>query len=184
MELEERKLIQNAQQGDQRAFEILVSRYDRRVLTLAYDMARNVEDAQDIFQETLIAAYRSLPGFRFKSAFFTWLYRIAVNKALNFQRRQSYAPFSTSETDAPNQFADPGGDPEHQLLNTELQAQIDLALEALSPHERMAFILCHHQGLKMREAAHLMTCSDGAIKSYLFRARKKMKCLLQHYLEN
>ena len=84
---EERELVLRAQQGDQWAFEQLVGRYDRRVLSLAYDMVGHPEDAQDIYQEALVAAYKNLPRFRLESDFFTWMYRIAVNKALKFRRR-------------------------------------------------------------------------------------------------
>ena len=85
----ERQLIRQAQQGDTRAFEALVEKYDRRVLSLAYSMAGNQADAEDIAQEALIKAYQNLSGFRLESNFFTWLYRILVNTALTHQKRES-----------------------------------------------------------------------------------------------
>lgn len=88
MEVAERELILRARQGDAPAFALLVRRYDRRILALALDMVGDVDDAQDVFQEALLAAYRGLSQFRMESDFSTWLYRIAVNKALKFRHRR------------------------------------------------------------------------------------------------
>ena len=181
MDCDERTLIQDARQGDTRAFEVLVRRYDRRVLGLAYEMTGNAEDAQDIYQEALIAAYRGLPGFRMRSDFFTWLYRIAVNQALRFRRRYGleYPIYEGDDGDV----AAVETTPEDLALNRELQTQIEDAMATLSAQERMAFVLCHHQGVKIRQAAELMSCSAGSVKTYLFRARDKMRARLRKYLE-
>ena len=181
MDCDERTLIQDARQGDTRAFEVLVRRYDRRVLGLAYEMTGNAEDAQDIYQEALIAAYRGLPGFRMRSDFFTWLYRIAVNQALRFRRRYGLEYPIYEGDDGERATAETT--PEDQALNTELQTQIEDAMATLSAQERMAFVLCHHQGVKIRQAAELMSCSAGSVKTYLFRARDKMRARLRKYLE-
>jgi RNA polymerase sigma-70 factor (ECF subfamily) len=186
MDDDERALILKAQRGDQRAFECLVSRYDRRVLGLACDMVGNVEDAQDIFQETFLAAYRALPGFRMDSDFFTYLYRIAVNKALTFRRdraRRIAASEDGNPAGHPPRTEHGVATPEDLLLRAELSRQIEGALEGLSSRERMAFALCHRQGFKIRQAALFMACSEGAVKSYLFRAREKMKSVLCKYTE-
>jgi len=185
MDCDERTLIRDAQRGDTRAFEALVRRYDRRVLGLAYEMTGNAEDAQDVYQEALIAAYRALPGFRMKSDFFTWLYRIAVNQALKFRRRYAtaYGPAQLMSDGEHGEVAAAETTPEDLALNRELQAQIGDAMETLSAQERMAFVLCHHQGVKIRQAADLMSCSTGSVKTYLFRARKKMRVRLRKYLE-
>ncbi len=185
------ELIHKAQNGDSFAFEQLVSGYDRQVLSLAYSIVGNPDDAQDIYQEALIAAYRALPKFRIESNFFTWLYRIAVNKAINFKRKNlkyqvesitksgsdSYAPdhdlrISLSDT------------PEEVTVRKELKTIIDEAVLLLSTRERMAFVLCHQEGYKLREAAELMNCSLGSVKSYLFRSREKLKAHLKPYMEN
>lgn len=185
------ELIHKAQNGDSFAFEQLVSGYDRQVLSLAYSIVGNPDDAQDIYQEALIAAYRALPKFRIESNFFTWLYRIAVNKAINFKRKNlkyqvesitksgsdSYAPdhdlrISLSDT------------PEEVTVRKELKTIIDEAVLLLSTRERMAFVLCHQEGYKLREAAELMNCSLGSVKSYLFRSREKLKAHLKSYMEN
>ncbi|MBI2952463.1 sigma-70 family RNA polymerase sigma factor [bacterium] len=186
MDDDERALILKAQKGDQRAFECLVSRYDRRVLGLACDMVGHPEDAQDVFQETFLAAYRALPGFRMDSDFFTWLYRIAVNKALTFRRsrvRRIAASADGNPADPSLRAENGAATPEELVLQAELRRQIESALEGLSAQERMAFVLCHKQGFKIRQTALFMSCSEGAVKSYLFRAREKMKSVLCKYTE-
>ncbi len=178
----ERELILRSRQGDGRAFERLVSPYDRRILSLALDMVGNVEDAQDVFQEALLAAYRGLRGFRMESDFSTWLYRIAVNGAIKFRsqrRRRQELPVGTG----PVELGQASDSPDQDVLNAELDAQLNLALEQLSGQERAAFTLCHRQGIRIDQAAKLMDCSTGAVKSYLFRGREKVKKNLQHYLE-
>ncbi len=179
MDCEECSLILRAQQGDHRAFAALVTPCDRRILGLACDMAGNPDDAQDIYQEALLAAYRALPNFKMDSAFSTWLYRIAVNKALRFRSRRQRQP--PPEEWWPEHADHPS--PEDLALRGEFRAQLHQALGALSSQERMAFVLCHHQGLKIDQAAELMECSSGSVKSYLFRGREKLRRALRQYLE-
>ena len=178
----QRGLIQRAQQGDGWAFGQLVSQYDQPILALARDMVGNIPDAQDVYQEALLAAYRGLPGFRMDSDFSTWLYRIAVNQALRFrgrrQRRRDLEQGAAPEEAGPTAL---GAD--RRLLDRELQQQLDRALAHLSRQERMAFTLCHRQGLRLDRAADLMGCSTGSVKSYLFRGRDKVKRALAPYLE-
>ena len=185
----ETDLILRAKQGDHGAFAQLVSRYDGRILGLARDMAGNADDARDIYQDALIAAYMALPRFRMQSSLFTWLYRITVSKALKWRRkRASGIPMAAAgQTEGPaGDPADlpaPGKSPEEQTLNRELAAEIDDALGSLSRKERMAFVLCHRREYRVGEAAELMSCSAGSVKSYLFRARTKMRRSLGPYLE-
>ena len=186
----ERNLILSAQNGDHFAFEQLVSNYDRQVLKLAYSMVGNVDDAQDVYQEALISAYRSLPKFKMKSNFFTWLYRIAVNKAINFNRQKMRHPlesitFENSDSLGYEQSlrTTPNENPEASVVNNELKEIIEEAVANISSRERMAFVLCHQQGYKLKEASKLMECSIGAVKSYLFRAREKLKVKLKKYME-
>ena len=187
---EETDLILRAQTGDHRAFCLLIQRYDEGILRLACEVAGSPEDGKDICQEALVAAYRALPGFRMQSSFYTWLYRIAINKALKFRRsRSSIASLrrhGASPVDAERDVGDipaPDATPEDRLLDRELSDEIASAQAALSPRERTAFVLCHREGHAISKAAELMGCSDGAIKSYLFRARDKMKRSLRAYLE-
>lgn len=186
----ERNLILRAQNGDHFAFEQLVTNYDRQVLNLAYSMVGNVDDAQDVYQEALISAYRSLPKFKMKSNFFTWLYRIAVNKAINFKRNKMRYPLESITFENSDSFdyeqslrTAQNDNPEAGVLNNELKEIIENALINLSSQERMAFVLCHQQGYKIKEASELMECSIGTVKSYLFRAREKLKLKLKKYME-
>lgn len=183
MDEAERDLIRRAQRGDGWAFEQLVGQYDRAILALARDMVGNVPDAQDVYQEALLAAFRGLPRFRMDSDFSTWLYRIAVNQALRFrgqrQRRGDLSQRAVSE-----EAEQTGAAPDSELLNEELRHQLDRALEDLSGQERAAFVLCHRQGLRIDRAAELMNCSPGSVKSYLFRGRDKVKRALEPYLEH
>ncbi len=186
----ERNLILRAQNGDHFAFEQLVSNYDRQVLKLAYSMVGNVDDAQDVYQEALISAYRSLPKFKMKSNFFTWLYRIAVNKAINFKRNKMRYPVEAITFENSDSFGyeqslrtTSSENPEANVVNNELKKIIENALINLSSRERMAFVLCHQQGYKIKEASTLMECTIGTVKSYLFRAREKLKLKLKKYME-
>jgi len=183
MEDAERKLILRARQGEARAFELLVRRCDRQILALVLDMVGDAEDAQDVFQEALLAAYRGLPRFRIESDFSTWLYRIAVNRTLKFRRRRQRRAAATAGRD-PEEIAAPAGGPEQDVLDAELQSQLARALERLSGRERAAFVLCHRQGFRIDQAAEMMACSGGSVKSYLFRGREKVKRFLQPYLES
>lgn len=182
MDEAERDWIRRAQRGDGWAFEQLVSRYDRPILALARDMVGNVPDAQDVYQEALLAAFQGLPRFRMDSDFSTWLYRIAVNKALRFRsRRQHRNRMQEQSASASEQHAGPAAD--RQVLDAELRQQLDQALGDLSGQERTAFVLCHRQGLRIDRAAELMECSAGSVKSYLFRGRDKVRKALGAYME-
>ena len=185
------ELIHKAQKGDSFAFEQLISSYDRQVLSLAYSIVGNSDDAQDIYQEALISAYKALPKFRMQSDFFTWLYRIAVNKAINFKRKKlKYRVESLTKTDSESYGSDhdlrisSSEIPEEVTVQKELKDIIEEAVLLLSARERMAFVLCHQQGYKLREAAELMDCTLGTVKSYLFRSREKLKINLKSYMEN
>ena len=181
MDREEHNLIARGQAGDRWAFEQLVSRYDRQILALAHNMVGDREEAQDIYQEALLAAFRGLPRFRLESDFFTWLYRIAVNEALKWRKRRKRRK-RRRETQWPEEEWQVDN-PEKKILNAELGARIMESLDGLSPQERMAFALCHDQGYKLGQAALYMDCSVGSVKSYLFRARNKMKKDLRTYME-
>lgn len=182
MDEAERDWIRRARDGDGWAFEQLVSRYDGQILALARDMVGNVPDAQDVYQEALIAAFEGLPRFRQDSEFSTWLYRIAVNKALRFrgQRQRRHVVHERSASDAP--AATPAVATDRRVLEAELREQLDEALAALSGRERAAFVLCHRQGLRIDRAAELMECSAGSVKSYLFRGREKIRGALEAYM--
>ncbi len=175
----EKQWLASARQGDADAFGRLLSRYDRRLLAVARDLTGDWGDAQDAVQEALVAAFRALPGFRFESDFFTWLYRIVVNRA----RRHRRARLSWSPVEA-EAFADPTAAADGPTLSAELERVLTRALGHLSGQERAAFVLCHRQGLSVAAAAAVLCCSEGSVKSYLFRARSKLRQLLGGYLES
>ncbi|MFH1572153.1 MAG: sigma-70 family RNA polymerase sigma factor [Gemmatimonadota bacterium] len=182
MDEAERALIERARGGDGRAFEQLVRPHDRRILALALDMVGHPADAQDVCQEALVAAFRGLSRFRQESEFATWLYGIAVRQALKLRgrRRRREEVWERAGLEGSSAAAD---SPEDQVLDRELESQLDAALGGLSGQERAAFVLCHRQGLRVDEAAEIMQCSSGSVKSYLFRGRDKVKRALGPYLE-
>jgi RNA polymerase sigma-70 factor, ECF subfamily len=178
----ERELILRSRAGDAWAFEELARRYDRQLCALALDLVGDPMDAQDVVQEALIRAYRALPRFRLESDFFTWLYRIALNQGLRFRagrsRRQQRHAAAAAEPGPPVLAT-----PEGNLLAAELRHHVEQAMACLSRQERAAFSLCHRMGLPVAQAAAIMECSEGSIKSYLFRARGKLRQMLRPYVE-
>ena len=155
------------------------------MLAVAAGVAHCPDDANDIYQDAMIAAYRSLPNFKSDSKFSTWLYRIVVNTALSHRRQlkrvlQQLVSLKSSY-DNQEYYCTDGQTPESRMLSEELSEQINSALGKLAPRERMAFVLCHQQEFKLREAAEVMSCSVNSIKSYLFRARGTMQKQLKAY---
>jgi len=187
---EEHSLVRKAQAGDRLAFEELVCRYDRDVLRLALNLVHKAEDARDIYQEAFLKVYRNLHRFRFECSFYTWLYRITTNVALDHlrrrtTRREDQAPALPEQDDrAPRDFFDrqpelsARGNPEKQLLGQELGRHIEEAMKGLSPRERMVFELKHHQGLRLRAIGDLLGTSEDTVKNSLFRATRKLRATL------
>ena len=182
----ERQLIRQAQQGDARAFEALVEKYDRRILGLAYSMAGSQADAEDIAQEALIKAYQNLPAFRMESNFFTWLYRILVNTALTHKKRESRKKAVSIETIQSRKASnwDISADsesPEDHLLNTELESEVYTVLETPPMMQSVVFILRFFEEFKLKEIAEITGCTEGTVKNTLFRSVQKMRKALQNY---
>jgi RNA polymerase sigma-70 factor, ECF subfamily len=187
---EEQGLVRKAQAGDRLAFEELVHRYDRDVLRLALNLVRRPEDARDIYQEGFLRAYRNLHRFRFECSFYTWLYRIVTNVALDHlrrraTRREDQAPaLPDQDGSAPRDFFDrqpelkASANPEKQLLGQELGRHIEEAMKRLSPRERMVFEMKHHQGLRLRAIGDLLGTSEDTVKNSLFRATRKLRATL------
>ena len=183
---EEQALVRKAQAGDRLAFDDLVRRYDRDVLRLALNLVHRPEDARDIYQESFLKAYRNLPRFRFECSFYTWLYRIVTNVALDHLRRRA----SRHEEQAPVYVDDDGGthdffdrqpqtsaaaNPEKRLLGQELGRHIEQAMKRLSPRERIVFEMKHHHGLRLRAIGDLLGTSEDTVKNSLFRATRKLR---------
>jgi RNA polymerase sigma-70 factor, ECF subfamily len=187
---EEHGLVRKAQAGDRMAFDELVRRYDRDVLRLAtHLMHRRPEDARDIYQEAFLRAYRNLHRFRFECSFYTWLYRIVTNTALDSLRRRSthredQAPAANDIEAGPVDFFDrqpepsAGANPEKSFLGKEIGKQIEKAMELLSPRERLVFEMKHYQGLRLRAIGEMLGTSEETVKNSLFRATRKLRASL------
>jgi RNA polymerase sigma-70 factor (ECF subfamily) len=176
-------LVERFKRGDMHAFEMLVVKYQRRIERLIGRMVRDTDLVQDIAQETFIRAYRALPNFRGESAFYTWLYRIAVNsakKALTDMKRDPViieASFSNrgdddNETSRGETELTDGETPESLLASKEIAAAVNAAIEALSEDLRQAITLREIEGLSYEEISEVMNCPIGTVRSRIFRARE------------
>lgn len=171
------ELVARVQRGDKRAFDLLVLKYQQRIMALISRFVRNRSEIADVAQEAFIKAYRALPNFRGDSQFYTWLYRIAINSAKNYLAAQSRRP-QTANVDGlePEQLADLAGQtdnasPERLLLTAELKGVIDDAIGLLPEELRTALLLREIDGLSYEEIAEVMDCPIGTVRSRIFRAR-------------
>ena len=181
-------LIRRAQQGDTAAFEELVRNYDRSVLRLSMHLTDSTEDAQDIYQETFLRAYRKIGRFRFECSFYTWIYRIVTNLCLDHLRkkqvRKEDAPVATDASGEEYSVLDQvpdgraGSNPERDLMRRQLGDRINCALEKLTPSERMVFELKHYHGLKLRTVGEILQTTEKSAKNTLFRATHKLRLRL------
>lgn len=180
-------LIVKARAGDLAAFEQLVRRYDRRVLTIAASYVQSSDDAKDIYQEVFLRVYRALPKFELRSEFSTWLYRIATNVCLSHRsrsRRHRHVSLDDGGEEAENPHpvvAEPATDPD--VGRREIARRVEKALTALSPQQRLVFTMRHYEGYKLREIAELMDVAEGSVKKYLFEATARMRAQLGDLLD-
>lgn len=186
-------LVERVKRGDVRAFEMLVVKYQRRIERLIARMVRDTDLVQDIAQETFIRAYRALPQFRGESAFYTWLYRIAVNTAKKSLVDLKRDPL-VSETSLAGQGDDDetsrveneltdGETPEALLASKEVAGAVNAAIEALSEDLRQAITLREIEGLSYEEIAEVMSCPIGTVRSRIFRAREAIAARLRPLLD-
>ena len=187
-------LVERAQKGDTKAFEMLVVKYQRRIERLIARMVRDVDLVQDIAQESFIRAYRALPKFRGESAFYTWLYRIAVNtakKALVDLKRDPLVTESAraganeddDETSRPERELTDSETPDAGLASKEIAQAVNAAIEALSEDLRQAITLREIEGLSYEEIAEMMNCPIGTVRSRIFRAREAIAQRLRPLLD-
>ena len=187
-------LVERAKRGDTRAFEMLVVKYQRRIERLIARMVRDVDLVQDIAQESFIRAYRALPQFRGDSAFYTWLYRIAVNtakKALVDLKRDPLVVESAlssvsdddDETSRVERELTDGATPEAVLASKEIAETVNAAIAALSADLRQAITLREIEGLSYEEIAEMMNCPIGTVRSRIFRAREAIAQRLRPLLD-
>jgi RNA polymerase sigma factor RpoE len=183
-------LVRRAQQGDLRAYDGLVRRYQERVYGTIYHMTANHEDANDLAQETFIKAYQALKSFKGDASFYTWLYRIAVNKTINFLKQRRMRSFlSLNDLDF-NAEHDPDlvaliseKTPRRDASLAELQEKLNMALLKLSETHRLVVTLHDVQGLSHEEIGEIMDCNVGTVRSRLFYARQQLQALLSDYLK-
>lgn len=183
--LNDSELIRASQRGDRGAFETLVRQYDQAVLRLALHLTGSEADAQDIYQEAFLKAYRHIGNFRFECSFYTWIYRIVTNLCLDhLRKRQTRREDPHVLTDSSGQEVDllervsddrSGANPERDLMRRELGARISQALTRLTPRERMVFELKHYQGLRLRTIGEMLNTTEETAKNTLFRATQKLR---------
>ncbi|WPL17221.1 Sigma-24 [Thiorhodovibrio winogradskyi] len=171
-------LVVRAQQGDKRAFDLLVLKYQQRVASLIARYLRDSAEVLDVTQEAFIKAYRALPSFRGDSAFYTWIYRIAINTVKNYLVAQGRRPPSedidaetAEQMDAGSRLRD-HATPERELLTDEIARTVQRALDALPDDLRTAIVLRELEGMSYEEIAEAMDCPIGTVRSRIFRARE------------
>jgi len=186
----DQQLVERAQQGDKKAFGLLVAKYQRRLARLLSRLIRDPVEVEDVAQETFIKAYRSLPNFRGESAFYTWLYRIGINTAKNHlasssRRARVSASFVTAEEAESIEGAEllrNAATPEGELMSKEIALTVSRATAALPKDLRSAVVLREIEGLSYEEIAEVMNCPIGTVRSRIFRAREAIAAELKPLL--
>jgi RNA polymerase sigma-70 factor (ECF subfamily) len=184
VEVSDWELVQRCQAGDMSAFQELVSRYQQKVLMVILGLLRNREDALEVSQETFFRAYRKINSFHGESSFYTWLYRIAVNMAIDAQRRLKRSPLEFRESMdgileernevAKDAFAD--------VHDKQLRARLTEAINDLTPEHRAVIVLRTLEGLSYKDIGEILDCSEGTVMSRLHYARKKLQQKLRAFL--
>ena len=185
----DQQLVERAQRGDKRAFELLVLKYQRKLGRLLSRFVRDSAEVEDVTQEAFIKAYRALPSFRGESAFYTWLYRIGINTAKNYlvalgRRAPTTTGFDNEEAEGfedAEQLRD-SSTPESELEGKEIAATVNHAMDALPPDLRTAITLREIEGLSYEEIANVMNCPVGTVRSRIFRARDAIAAELRPLL--
>ncbi len=186
--IDEKKLVERFQNGDVEAFNTLVLKYQDRIAKLVYKNIKDIEMTKDLCQEVFLKAYKALPKFKGDSAFYSWLYRIAMNCCIDYlrqQKRRQTVPFDELT---------PGVDdfllisrqpsPSHQVEMAELGEIIQEAVKQLPPKQQRVFKLRYDQMLQMKEIAMVTNRSEGTVKTHLYHAHRRLRELLRPYLEN
>src|SRR5215467_12494703 len=189
-QLDEEALVKRARHGDLDAYDDLIRRYQERIYATIYHMTSNHEDANDLAQEVFIKAFHALKSFKGGSSFYTWVYRIAVNKTINFlKQRKNKTQMSLDDLDFHAEH-DPDlvalisdKTPRREVGLTELQEKLNAAMQKLSEPHRLVVTLHDVQGLSHEEIAKIMSCNIGTVRSRLFYARQQLQAHLSDYLK-
>ena len=183
MNPEETDLISRCQQGDQEALKGIFEKYQKKVYRIAYGVVRQREEALDIVQEVFIKLFRSIKNFKGRSQFYTYLYRMTMNTAIDHARKTGKQPMSSLNEEGSYQPSDePEKGPERVLLQKELEEKVKMAMEKLPAEQRVAIIFKDVEGLSYQEMAEAMGCSIGTVMSRLHYGRKRMQELLKDYV--
>lgn len=181
----DQQLVERVQKGDKRAFDLLVLKYQHKIFAVISRFIRDHAEVQDVAQDAFIKAYRALPNFRGDSAFYTWMYRIAINTAKNYLVARNRRPPSSdlevedAEFYSGNEAMHEMNTPESNLMRDELQVVIDTAFRELPDDLRMAVTLREIDGLSYEEIAEAMDCPIGTVRSRIFRARESIDKKIQ-----
>lgn len=187
--IDEDELVNRFQNGDIEAFNPLVLKYEKKIYNLIYQRIRDREIAKDISQEVFLKAFKALPDFKGGSAFYSWIYRIAINSSIDFQRRRNRNRVLTFEELPPDadevlRMSDSHPSPEKLLEEKELGKIIREAVRKLPPGQRRVFNLRHRRELAIKEIAVLLNRSEGTIKTHLHHAHRRLQGMLLPYLRN
>jgi RNA polymerase sigma-70 factor, ECF subfamily len=187
MTLDDNELVMQARDGNAEAFEELVRRYDRRVLSTALRYTGNRETAKDVYQEVFMRVHKAIDSFKFESRFSTWLFRVVTNVCLTARQRDKgdrHVAIDGESLYRPGREGNPGSVPkelvsrsthEETAFGSEIAPRIRSALGDLSPQQRMVFVLRHFEGYKLREIAEFLDCAEGTVKKHLFTAVRKLR---------
>jgi RNA polymerase sigma-70 factor, ECF subfamily len=186
----DQQLVERAQRGDKKAFELLVAKYQRKLARLLSRFIRDPAEVEDVAQEAFIKAYRALPSFRGESAFYTWLYRIGINTAKNYLVAMGRRAPTTTEVDSEDAENFEDGDqlrdvntPENELMSKQIAQTVNDTMEALPEELRTAIVLREIDCLSYEEIATVMNCPIGTVRSRIFRARETIAERLRPLLE-
>ena len=186
----DQQLVERAQRGDKHAFELLVSKYQRKLARLLSRFIRDSAEVEDVTQEAFIKAYRALPAFRGDSAFYTWLYRIGINTAKNYLVAMGRRAPTTTDIDSEEAEDYEGGEqlrdlntPENELMSRQVAETVNQSLAGLPEELRTAITLREIEGLSYEDIANIMNCPIGTVRSRIFRAREAIAAKLKPMLD-
>jgi RNA polymerase sigma-70 factor, ECF subfamily len=189
MEVDDAAVVAQVLAGDRDAFSLLVDRHSRSIFHVIYRMTGNQQDAEELVQETFLRAFKALGRFELRSNFGTWLYRIAVNRTLDFlstKKMQSKDTYQIVDEPDPEegrqiQMSADGPGPERLLLSSEMKSKVAQCMALLTPVERIAFIMRHMEGRSIEEIGDTLKLNTSAAKNSIFRAVKKLRQQLEVY---